>query len=128
MVDGGSHSLIWITPCSILRKQYKNYLLSTKRRSLMYSSHNLTLRFDRSVMIARSSFPSGVTNFITPFGANRVRRSSLQHLPAGTGQTGVGDRSHRLLENPAIDQRTPIREGPRQGKCTLGCPKLDRQA
>jgi hypothetical protein len=63
---------------------------------------------------------------LTPFGANIAWRSSLQDLPTGTGQTGVSDRSDRSLENLAVDQRTPAREGPRQGKHTLGCPRLGR--
>jgi hypothetical protein len=55
-----------------------------------------------------------------------MRRSSLQQLPASTGQTGAGDRSDRSPENPAVDQRTPTREGPCQGRCSLGCPRLGR--
>jgi hypothetical protein len=47
----------------------------------------------------------------------------LQHLPAGTGQTGVGDRSP---ENSTVDQQTPAREGTRRGMCTLGCSMVGR--
>jgi hypothetical protein len=50
----------------------------------------------------------------------------LQHLPADTGQTSADDQSDQSLENPAVDQRTPAREGSRRGKCTLGCSRVGR--
>jgi hypothetical protein len=50
----------------------------------------------------------------------------LQHLPIDIDQTSADDRSDQSLENPVVDQRTPAQEGPRRGKCTLGCSRAGK--
>jgi hypothetical protein len=75
-LHSGCHSLISTTPCLVLQKQERNNLFSAKSRSLKYSSHNLTLRSDRSAMIDRPSFPSGVVNLLAPFQDQQARRGA----------------------------------------------------
>jgi hypothetical protein len=57
-------------------------------------------------------------------GQPHARRGLLQHLCAGTGQTGASDRSDRSSGSPARHQRTPAWERPCWGRRTLGCSKV----
>jgi hypothetical protein len=70
------------------------------------------LGLDRSTMTVRFSFPSGVANLLTPFRGQQACGGAPCSTSAGTGQIGLGDRSDRSPESPAVDQRTPTREGP----------------
>jgi hypothetical protein len=84
------------------------------------------LGFDRSAMVIQSSFPQRSRQFVDVFSKpTSTRRSSLLLLCAG--------RSDRL--EGAVRPGSPVRRpmntrpgGTRQGKRTLGCPRLSRPA
>jgi hypothetical protein len=64
---------------------------------------------------------------LTPFRSQQARGGAPCCSFAQGGQTALRGRSDRVRRiHQREDQRTLAREGPRQGKRTLGCPRLGR--